>query len=136
MAHEAFFSFNLARKEIFSVNMARRLKKLPTPDLMYNIVRQTFTLCIAGFNCTIRACECKGVVWYITVITNIRHCFVVLKNFLIRYTIGECRCFAICFIKHANLSLKYFRVFCSLSIFFCTYHFLAVTYMKTSTKYC
>ena len=33
MAREGFFPFNLARKEIFSVNLARPLEKLPTPVL-------------------------------------------------------------------------------------------------------
>ena len=28
-----FFAFNLAREDFFSVNLARRLKKLPTPYL-------------------------------------------------------------------------------------------------------
>ena len=33
MARERFVSFNLTREQIFSVNLARRLEKLPTPGL-------------------------------------------------------------------------------------------------------
>ena len=33
MAREGLFYFNLAQEKLFSVNMARRLEKLPTPGL-------------------------------------------------------------------------------------------------------
>ena len=43
MAREGFF-FNLAREEIFSVNLARRLEKLPTPGLDVIIVSDFIVL--------------------------------------------------------------------------------------------
>ena len=42
MARERFFSFNLACKQIFSVNLARRLEKLLSPDIYVVLARKFY----------------------------------------------------------------------------------------------
>ena len=46
-SEEFFFAFNVDREECFSVNMARRLEKLPTPalDCSIGLIQNKKTFC-------------------------------------------------------------------------------------------
>ena len=67
-----FFAFNVVREGVFSVNLARRLEKLPTPGLSpYNQITTNSKTVIKGFN---------HLVLYEKISFKLKHMFFMLKQ--------------------------------------------------------